>query len=92
MACSPSSTTRGLNVPDLYLLCDREKRERQVDHDASERDVWRDVVLIGVRSDDERSRLFARGLKHTQPGGVGVLKNHVDAARELGERLLPFPR
>ena len=36
----------------------------------------------------KRVLLFARGLKDAEPGGVSILEDHVDAARELRERLL----
>ena len=49
---SPSSMTPRLERSGLDLFRDREKRERKIDHDAAERDVGRDAVLIGVRSDD----------------------------------------
>src|SRR6185295_18781753 len=35
------------------LFGDRQKGERQVDDHASERNVWRDAILIGVRSNHE---------------------------------------
>ena len=80
--------TPRLERAGLHLLRDREKRERQIDDDAAERDVRRDAVLIGVRSDDVCVLLLARGLKDAEPGGVSILENHVDALRELRERLL----
>ena len=85
---SPNSTTRGLNVPALT--------SRAMVRKASGRSITTlpsvisgaTRVLVRVRPDDEDDLPFARGLKDAQPGGVGVLEDDVDAARELRERLL----
>ncbi len=49
-----------------------------------------DVILICIRSNDAHVPGLLHRLEHTQPGSVGILKNDIDTARDLCDRLL-FP-
>ena len=85
---SPSSNDPRLERSRLELFGDREKGERQVDDHAAERDVRRNAILIGVRSDDERVLFFSRGLKYAEAGRISILEYDIHAVRDLRERLL----
>src|SRR5688500_5935999 len=71
-----------------HLSRDGEQRVRQIDHDARDGDLRRDVVLIRVRADDQRLLRLTRGAKHAESGGVGVLEDDVGVSTYLRERLL----
>src|SRR5204863_6066284 len=71
-----------------HLARDGEEGVWKIDHDARDGDLGCDVILIRVRSDDERLLRLACCAEHAEPRGIGILKDHVGVAADLGECLL----
>src|SRR5262245_4442390 len=72
----------------LDVLGDGQQGEWEIDHDTAECDLRGAGILVGIRANDERILALACRLEHAKSSGIGVLKNDVDTARELGECLL----
>ena len=71
----------------FHFSRDLEKSARQVDHDAAKGHLGGDGILVRIRTDYECTP-FARGLKNSEAGSVGVLKDDVSALRDLRQPLL----